>query len=216
MKRGPTKGKIPGETVDEILGAAGAIAHEQGPQAVNIASVAKEAGVYYTAVQHHFGATEGLLAAVAAKGFDELGQRLASARTNGGSPLPRSWRACLAHAEFGLEDPARYHALHDRRLWEFARLPATKSKERDLVEIAIAERGLAFDEYVAAVEEDQKSGRITQSRSADAIAHFLSMLVDGYLFQVTDEQVNAQLPKQEQLEYLGQMLELATQGLGRT
>src|SRR3954471_15410736 len=62
-----------------LVGAAEAIA-ESGPAALSLRDLARRAGVSHAAPTHHFGDKAGLLTAVAAEGFEQLGKARATPR----------------------------------------------------------------------------------------------------------------------------------------
>lgn len=66
-----------GDLRRELLGAAGEILEEQGPEALSLREAARRAGVSHNAPYRHFANREALLAALATEGFSALGESLA-------------------------------------------------------------------------------------------------------------------------------------------
>jgi AcrR family transcriptional regulator len=190
---------------------------DEGPEALTLRALADKADVFFTAPQYHFGSVAGLLAAVAASGFSELRQELGRERLK--SPAGSKYVAvALAHARFGLERSNLYKGMHDPRFWRLEHEAASeniaKVREHKWIQEARRERNGAFDEYQEAVVTDQDHGTLNRNRLPVHVAHFLTTLVDGYLFQATHEQVHGEKTDREHLAYLKKhLLEMAGSGI---
>jgi len=87
----------------EVLDVARAALERDGASGLSLRAVAKSAGVYPTAISHHYGDREGLLAAVATRGFVELNRALEEARAPNAA---RSVRGMLkAYLSFAAAHP---------------------------------------------------------------------------------------------------------------
>lgn len=84
------------------LRAARELLEKQGPDAVVLREVARRAGVSHNAPYRHFDSREALLAALAAQGFAEFAQRMASA---GGAGMGE------AYVGFALEHPQLFRLM---------------------------------------------------------------------------------------------------------
>lgn len=73
------------ETRERIMGAVVASVSEVGFHRTTASEIARRAGVTWGAVQHHFGAKEGILAAVLEDSFERFAQRLADIDVEGTS-----------------------------------------------------------------------------------------------------------------------------------
>ncbi len=74
-----------GALKDALVAAAEAILLESGVAGFSLRAAARRAGVSPSAPAHHFGDAAGLLAEVAARGFEELARDLRDAEERGGA-----------------------------------------------------------------------------------------------------------------------------------
>jgi AcrR family transcriptional regulator len=224
-RRGP---RFTAETHDEtarrLQVAAVEIASREGVEALSIAAVASAPGldVSRTAPLHYFGTTAGMLAAVAEHGFMELAARL---RTAGPSPRDTAEavkRAALVYAEYALRHARLWRTMHSARLWQSIaekglrhgqRSDRAIEKAQAWMDRADAARLDAFAAIVQLISEGQKRPP-GSTRAADLIAHAVTALVDGFMFQIVEEQVGAGSTEREKLDYFERLLDLAVGGLG--
>src|SRR5436853_7154633 len=75
-----------GDLSRALVEAARRILEAEGPTALSLRAVAREAGVSPAAPYHHFKDKTELLEAVAHEGWEALGQAIAAARQGGASP----------------------------------------------------------------------------------------------------------------------------------
>nr|WP_221312499.1 TetR/AcrR family transcriptional regulator [Granulicella aggregans] len=94
----------------QIISAARRIAELEGWSNVTVRRLADEISYSQPVLYAHFGSREGVLAAVATEGFQELGQVLEKARrrVKRGSPVER---VAEAYLEFAASSPALYEAM---------------------------------------------------------------------------------------------------------
>ena len=223
MKQRRTK-RVPLDTKggmeEHIRDAAIALVGKEGSQALSLRALAPTAGVTFTAPQYHFGSIVGLLGAVAAKGFDDLGKQISIARSAQTPNSSECLSAARAHARFGLEEAQLYQAMHDPRLWQYdrdaARGSSAKEKEGSWFKKAEAARNDAFRKYESAVIVDQNRGLVTKDAAHQDIAHLIALLVDGYIFQVSQERVNADATLEQHLQFVSKLLDIAMHGLAAT
>lgn len=165
---------------------------------------------------HYFGSMAGLIGAVAEDSFRDLATQLANARKNAPRSIKRLERVALAHGSYGLERPLLYQAVHSANLWKRAARSDEEGPAADKTEHwkdrAKKARDAAFAEYVNAVRDVQEAGALRAAPPA-RIANLLSALVDGFLFQVREEQVSASASTQQHLAYLASLVRLAIGGL---
>jgi hypothetical protein len=93
--------------------------------------------------------------------------------------------------------PRLYQAIHAAQLWHSARAEKAASK-RDWIRAARDARDTAFAEFTKAVDEAHKAGAL-ESTPTDVAAQVLTALVDGYLFQSLEENVNSPQTLDERL-----------------
>jgi AcrR family transcriptional regulator len=77
----------------------------------SLREVARRAGVSHNAPYNHFAEKHDLLAAVAAKGFQELRERMSSSIKGIKDPKTALLRIASAVVGFGVENPARYRLM---------------------------------------------------------------------------------------------------------
>lgn len=97
-----------------LLDAAARLVATEGAARVSLREIAREAGVSHAAPYHHFTDRESLLAEVAARGFDAMGEALAQGAGVGdasSSPLARLQGAGVAYMRFAAENPELYRLM---------------------------------------------------------------------------------------------------------
>ncbi len=95
-----------------LLMAAEAVLEREGPSALSLRAVAREAGVSPAAPYHHFKDKNELLNAVAMEGFSQLKQAMASAINQAGPEEKRS-SIGVAYVEFAQANPHLYRVMYD-------------------------------------------------------------------------------------------------------
>lgn len=95
-----------------LLRAAVVILEREGPSALSLRAVAREAGVSPAAPYHHFKDKSELLGAIAKEGFDKLKGVLAEAFATAGCDETRSALG-VAYVEFSRAHPALYRVMWD-------------------------------------------------------------------------------------------------------
>jgi len=96
-----------------LVDAARQLLERDGPNALSLRAVAREAGVSAAAPYHHFKDKSELLDAVAEQGWRMLSEFLAGSQVNTG-PLPeRMAEVGLAYVRFAREHPALYRLMYD-------------------------------------------------------------------------------------------------------
>ncbi|HEY5107668.1 MAG TPA: TetR/AcrR family transcriptional regulator [Caulobacteraceae bacterium] len=88
------------------------ILERDGPGALSLRAVAREAGVSPAAPYHHFKDKCELLDAVATEGWMELGAAVAKARLAGRDPATRLTNIGVAYVCFARENPALYRTMY--------------------------------------------------------------------------------------------------------
>jgi AcrR family transcriptional regulator len=89
------------------------ILEREGPAAMSLRAVAREAGVSPAAPYHHFKDKCDLMAAVAGEGWDELSAAVATARAKSPDPRHALTEIGLAYVLFARENPALYRLMYD-------------------------------------------------------------------------------------------------------
>lgn len=130
-------------------------------------------------IQNYFGTQRGLIAAVAASGFQELHRRFMQA-----SATLRA-RATV-HLAFGLEFEGWYATMHSPVLWRAAAEDAGEGRPAEVegqwVLQARVARDSAFEQMIDAAMREGFAGD-----EAEKVAQLVTALVDGYLFQIREE-----------------------------
>ena len=89
------------------------ILESDGPAALSLRAVAREAGVSPAAPYHHFKDKSELLEAVAGEGWHELGEAIAAARASAASPREALREIGVAYVRFARDNPAIYRVMYD-------------------------------------------------------------------------------------------------------
>jgi len=96
-----------------LIDAARRVLEAEGPSALSLRAVAREAGVSPAAPYHHFRDKGELLEAVAHEGWDLLDQALAKAKAEAPSPGEALNGLGVAYVCFARENPALYRVMYD-------------------------------------------------------------------------------------------------------
>lgn len=88
----------------------------EGAEAMTLRSAARLAGVSPAAPSHHFKDKNGLLAAIAAQGFRDLGTECAKASAQIADPRDRLNALTRAYIEFSVRYPARFSLMFGGRI----------------------------------------------------------------------------------------------------
>lgn len=97
-----------GDLRQAVLDAAIVAVAEAGPAGVSLRDLARRAGVSHTAPAYHFGDKAGLLAAVAAQGYDLLADALTDAQQRTGSVL----EVGVAYVRFAVGHRAHFEVMY--------------------------------------------------------------------------------------------------------
>ncbi len=96
-----------------LIDAASRLLEAEGPSALSLRAVAREAGVSPAAPYHHFKDKGELLEAVAHEGWTLLDEALAKAKANAASPDKALNELGVAYVCFARENPALYRVMYD-------------------------------------------------------------------------------------------------------
>ena len=179
----------------ELLRTSRKLLDESGPSALSMREVARRAGCTHQAPYHYFANREAILAALVREGFDELADRLASAR-EGLEGADR--RAVLtasgnAYVEFALRRPGVFRVMFRPDVCDPDRFPeVARASERARDELARLARRVAGEETSLEMEVLFWSG----------VHGLASLLLDGPL-------VGAFGSVQERLEFAREVVGLS-------
>jgi AcrR family transcriptional regulator len=112
-----------------LIEAAEAILERDGPNALSLRAVAREAGVSAAAPYHHFRDKDELLAAVAHEGFALLEKAMAEAADSAADPIARINALGVAYVTFARDNRALYHLMYDSSRRENFRAEPRKPNE---------------------------------------------------------------------------------------
>lgn len=102
-----------GDLSRALVEAARRILEAEGPAALSLRAVAREAGVSPAAPYHHFKDKTELLEAVAHEGWEAVGQAITAARHSSADPGEALQAIGLAYLNFARENPALYRLMYD-------------------------------------------------------------------------------------------------------
>ena len=103
-----------GDLSRALVDAARKILETEGPSALSLRAVAREAGVSPAAPYHHFKDKNELLEAVAHEGWVALDEALSRARASTENPRTRMTNLGVAYVCFARDNPALYRVMYDR------------------------------------------------------------------------------------------------------
>ena len=101
-----------------VLDVAVAIARDEGPDAISLRKVARDAGVSHQAPYHHFGDRAGIFAAIAEEGFSKLSAALISSHNKGISGM------CETYVRFALEHAGHFRVMMRNDLCDLQNYPS--------------------------------------------------------------------------------------------
>ncbi|MFI4973446.1 MAG: TetR/AcrR family transcriptional regulator [Caulobacterales bacterium] len=140
-----------GDLSRALVDAARRILEAEGPAALSLRAVAREAGVSPAAPYHHFKDKCELVDAVSHQGWEALGETIAKARARARTPQLATIDIGVAYVKFALHNPALYRLMYDG-IRDREAMPA-HAKEADSgyrqVEEAIIEAGVDGSDPVA-------------------------------------------------------------------
>jgi AcrR family transcriptional regulator len=162
------KGAAHGDSLrTALLDAAGALLHEEGPQALTTRRLADAVGTSTQAIYTLFGGKEGIVRAMYVEGFDRLEQVLAAVD---GTQEPAEYLLDLgrAYRTAALRSPHYYDVMFGRPVPEFAPDP-------DDLERSDATRQVLTDGIVRCID----SGLVRGDSNPDEIGAFLWAVAHG-------------------------------------
>lgn len=113
----------------------------QGIDALSVRRLAREAGVTQSAPLHHFGDKQGLLAAIAARGFELLIEHRRGILDRSTDPHERLMNIMLGHLVFATGHPALFHLMFgptiDRKT-AFAELVDMSTRSYGILQACVA------------------------------------------------------------------------------
>ena len=153
-----------GDLQAALIRAAGNILEKEGVEALSLRAVARKAGVSHNAPYRHFPEREGLLAALAAEGFERLGAAQREAAEKGGLRGMGE-----AYVLFALQNPQRFRLMFGGRI--------SIARHEQLREVATRTFAGLSGALAARVPEAQ--GARDASIAAWALVHGLALLLMG-------------------------------------
>lgn len=101
-----------GDLRQTLIDATEQLLAERGPEGFSLREVARRSGVSAAAPAHHFGDSEGLLAAVATTAFEALFVEIEAGRVRGGDdPVARLREQGVGYVRFALRYPGRFKLM---------------------------------------------------------------------------------------------------------
>lgn len=151
-----------------LLEAAESLLEQHGLQGLTLRDVARAAGVSHAAPYHHFGSLNAMLAAVAQRGFEDLGTAMAAA-VDVPDTRERLLRVTQGYVACALARPQRFRLM-------FGPMLASKAEHPGLKQAAEQ----AFDHVLqASLAHDRRRGA-DLAVAGWSLAHGLShLLIDG-------------------------------------
>jgi AcrR family transcriptional regulator len=137
-----------GDLSRALIDAARRILEAEGPAALSLRAVAREAGVSPAAPYHHFKDKTELLEAVAYGGWDALGEAIVEARRTAAHPGEALSNIGLAYIHFARDNPALYRLMYDTSRDRVAMPEHIKEEDSGFaqVECALVEAGADPDD----------------------------------------------------------------------
>ena len=153
-----------GDLEAALIRSAGKILEKEGLEALSLRATARRAGVSHNAPYRHFAQREALLAALAAEGFERLGEAQRKAAQAGGLRAMGE-----AYVQFALDNPQRFRLMFGGRI--------AISRHAQLREVAT--RTFAGLSGALAARLPEAQGARDASVAAWALVHGLALLLMG-------------------------------------
>lgn len=208
-------------TIRRIRDAAVQLVHTRGLRALSFTTVADDLKLTRTAPIYYFGSRDGLLAAIAEHGFNELTSQLRKRREGGDGSERTVKQLAVTYAGYAFQHPELYRAMHASDLWKAATTDARKqtrtnegaaSKTETWIQRATHSRDSAFVEFLIAIHHAQFTGYLRKHPTGE-IAHLVTSIVDGFLFHYFQAQVAIDLTSTARLAFLERLLDQALVGV---
>ena len=153
-----------------VLDAAVAISAANGPDAISMREVAREAGVSHQAPYHHFIDRSGIFAAICEEGFRQLSEALLAPRPSIDSNM------CESYVHFALQNPGHFRVMMRNDLCQLADYPSARIEADRAFEILV-------DEVKSLLGEGADNEVVkTQTAYMWSVGHGLAtLLLDGPL-----------------------------------
>lgn len=153
-----------------VLDVAVAIARDEGPDAISLRKVARDAGVSHQAPYHHFGDRAGIFAAIAEEGFSKLSAALINSHNKGIAGM------CETYVRFALKHAGHFRVMMRNDLCDLQNYPSA---------VFQADRAfnLLLEEVTAALGDGASDDDIkTHTAFLWSVGHGLAtLLLDGPL-----------------------------------
>ncbi|MBB2202035.1 TetR/AcrR family transcriptional regulator [Gluconacetobacter tumulisoli] len=154
-----------------VLEAAERLLDQDGPSALSLRGIAREAGVSATAPAHHFGDLSGLLSDLAAIGFQRLAETIRRATTD---PTPRA--PVHAYVRFAQDNPGLYTLMFRSDRLDYRRESLAAASQASW---AVLLRSVGSEARMPAESDLATLGQVTFRWSL--LHGFCTLLLDGQL-----------------------------------
>jgi AcrR family transcriptional regulator len=160
-----------------LLEAASQLLEKEGPLGVGLRAAARLAGVSHNAPYRHFKNRESMLAALAARGLRDLGERMVAAARERRDPREALFAIAETYVSLAAERPSLFRLMFGPEVADKSRYPAVR------------EAGLgAYQVLVDTIAAGQREGVVRAGEPKEiALGHWsavhgvASLLVDGVL-----------------------------------
>jgi AcrR family transcriptional regulator len=161
-----------GDLRDALVASARAILEREGLDALSLRETARRAGVSQAAPYHHFADKQALLAAVAAKGFEELTAAMQSRMELESVPLARFTATGVGYVAFATRYPALFALM-------FGGIVEKLSSDPDLLTASVCAYNVLQDAARHALSSEGRSEADLPMTSLTAwsLVHGLSKLI---------------------------------------
>jgi AcrR family transcriptional regulator len=180
---------------EALLQAAERVLERDGLAGLTLRAVAREAGVSHAAPTHHFGDLTGLLSELAAVGFRQFNEAMASSCEAATTPLERALARPKAYVAYAQAHPGMYGIMFRTERLDYSRPSLHEAAEASFAGLANA---------IAAMRQERISGDTMTLEQGAAIARAWSM-VHGFTMLLLDgrlEDILQRLPQGTTAEQL--------------
>jgi AcrR family transcriptional regulator len=173
-----------GDLREALLKAAERVLERDGLAGLTLRAVAREAGVSHAAPTHHFGDLTGLLSELAAIGFRQFGQAMATANASAATPPEKGVASAKAYVAYAQAHPGMYGLMFRSERLDHARPSLHEASEASFAGLT---RGVGASRHEEISKEVLTLDQAAAIASAWSLVHgFTMLLLDGRLKTILD------------------------------
>ena len=167
-----------GDLKNALIDAGINILKQEGVHGLSLRKTAKQAGVSHSAPYAHFKDKQALIAAISARGLQQLYQKVSRfAAQYRAQPAVQLFEVAWAYTEFGINDTGLFNII-------FSNILECEHDDPEFIEISHRNFALIVD----VIENNQQAGILRQG-NPDLLAVSIWSMIHGFIALVLEEQI---------------------------